>query len=110
MPFCRDFQVDQAAIIRMNNAIQDCRLDGGALVVAPEHRLSLELKAKELYRSGDKDVASRIESFIKEDMWCDILDECDELLRHRYQLIYASGTPVQLPGGVHRFRAFQTVW
>ena len=38
MPFCRDFQLDSAAIARMKHVLNDCRIDGGALVVAPEHR------------------------------------------------------------------------
>eukprot|EP00956_Cyclotella_meneghiniana_P007278 scaffold9913_cov36-Cyclotella_meneghiniana.AAC.17 len=115
MPFCRDFQLNIASIERMENALENCLIDGGALVVAPEHRLSLELKAKELYSRGDeimgdKEIAARIDKLINKDMWLDILDECDELLRHRYQLIYAIGTPVPLPGGAHRFRAIQALW
>jgi hypothetical protein len=95
----------------MKAVLNDCRVDGGALVVAPEHRLSLELKAKELIvRTGDTDLASAIESIIKADFWRDILDECDELLRHRYQLIYAIGTPIPLPSGPHRWRAVQAVF
>lgn len=94
----------------MENVLNDCRMDGGALVVAPEHRLSLELKSKELYYNGDKEVSAMIDRLIHNDLWCDILDECDELLRHRYQLIYAIGTPVPLPRGGHRFRAIQALW
>ena len=58
MPFCRDFKLDAKSIATMKSAINDCRIDGGALVVAPEHRLSLELKAKELHRCGEKDIAT----------------------------------------------------
>ena len=98
MPFCRDFQLNLASIEKMKNALDNCQIDGGALVVAPEHRLSLELKAKELHRRGDettrdREIAEQIDHLICRDAWLDILDECDELLRHRYQLIYAMGTP-----------------
>ncbi|KAL7553023.1 hypothetical protein ACHAWF_016264 [Thalassiosira exigua] len=111
MPFCRDFQLDGSSIATMKNAIDDCRIDGGALVVAPEHRLSLELKAKELHGNGEKEIAALIEDEItKKDQWRDILDECDELLRHRYQLIYAIGTSAALPGGPHRWRAVQALF
>lgn len=110
MPFCRDIQLDTASIDRMKNALNDCQVDGGALVVAPEHRLSLELKSKELHYGGETEVASKIDRLIHSDMWCDILDECDELLHHRYQLVYAMGTTVPLPGRVHRFRAIQAIW
>ena len=77
--------------------------------MAPEHRLSFELKAKELHHSGNKDIAELIDHMIHADMWCDILDECDALLCHRYQLIYAIGNPMPLPGRDHRFRCIQSL-
>lgn len=110
MPFCRDVQLKASDLERMKRTLDDCLAEGGALVVAPEHRLSLELKAKELYHSGDRETADQIDNLIKADVWRDILDECDEILRHRYQLIYAIGTPVPLPSGVHRWRAVQAIF
>ena len=95
----------------MKRVMNDCRLGGGALVAAPEHRLSLELKTKEMHQGGEGDIAARIEQdIIKQDMWYDILDECDELLRHRYQLIYAIGDSLHLPGGVNRWGAVQAIF
>jgi hypothetical protein len=35
----------------------------------------------------------------------DIIDESDEVLRHKYQLIYAVGSCDQLPDGVDRWIA-----
>ena len=43
IPFCRDVTLDLKSVATMKCAIDDCRMGGGALVVAPEHRLSLEL-------------------------------------------------------------------
>jgi hypothetical protein len=49
-------------------------MGGGALVVAPEHRLSLELKVKELHRGGEHDIATRIEKdILEQDIWYDII-------------------------------------
>ena len=110
MPFCRDVQLDANSIEMMKNALDDCKTNGGALVVAPEHRLSLELKAKELHHSGNKEIADLIDEMMLADAWCDILDECDELLCHRYQLIYAIGNPMPLPARDHRFRCVQSLW
>ena len=60
------------------------------------------------YLGGEKEISARIEQeIINRDVWRDILDESDELLRHRYQLIYAIGAAVPLPGGAHRWRAAQ---
>ena len=111
MPFCRDVNLDMASIDKMKNAINDCLVCGGAFIVAPEHRLSLELKTKELHRRGENNIAACIENYIiKHDIWRDILDECDEVLRHRYQLIYAMGDSVPLPAGDNRWRAVQAVF
>jgi len=94
----------------MKGAIDDCRMCGGALVVAPEHRLSLELKVKELHRRGEHDIATHIEiDILERDIWYDIIDECDEVLRHRYQLIYAMGVSIALPGGANRWMAVQAI-
>jgi len=108
IPFCRDVTLDLKSVATMKGAIDDCRMCGGALVVAPEHRLSLELKVKELHRRGEHDIATHTEKDILErDIWYDIIDECDEVLRHRYQLIYAMGVSIALPGGANRWMAVQ---
>jgi len=115
IPFYRDVTLDLKSVATMKCAIDDCRMGGGALVVAPEHRLSLELKVKELHRRGEhdiatRDIATRIEKDILErDIWYDIIDECDEVLRHRYQLIYAMGVSIALPGGANRWSAVQAI-
>jgi hypothetical protein len=46
---------------------------------------------------------------VKELSWIDVLDECDELLHHRFQLIYAIGSVQELPAGPHRWRAAQAL-
>ena len=111
MPFCRDFTLDIRSVATMKSVIDDCRSDGGALVLAPEHRLSLELKMKEMHSPGERDIAIRIETdILKQDDWWDIIDECDEVLHHRYQLIYAIGEPMALPDGPNRWRAVQAIF
>ena len=110
MPFCRDVTLDSNSVATMKSAIDDCRIGGGALVVAPEHRLSLELKVKEMHHRGEHDIAVRIEQdILEQDSWYDIIDECDEVLRHRYQLIYAIGEKNTSPGGIHSWRAVQAI-
>lgn len=82
--------------------------EGGLLLVAPEHRLSLELKWQELWEQGRKDLCTQING-IRAMPCTDILDECDELLNHRFQLIYAWGTRTDLPSLPSRARAAQTL-
>ena len=63
------------------------------MCIAPEHRLSMELKQQELRDSND-DGTQRMCSLLKkieELHYYDIIDESDEVLRHKYQLVYAVG-------------------
>jgi hypothetical protein len=86
-----------------------CREHSGFVIVAPEHRLSLELKIKELELGQRNNLAKEVRTFLEESRWVDILDESDELLHHRFQLIYAFGSVQELPGGPHRWRAAQAL-
>ena len=94
----------------MRNVLNDCMLEGGALAVAPEHRLSLELQVKELHHSGEDEIAVSIDkNLVHGDVYRDILDESDELLRHRFQLIYSMGDCTALPSRMQRWTAVQTI-
>ena len=111
LPFCRDFKLDVSSISTMIMAIESCCSEGGVLVVAPEHRLSLELKAKELHVCGEHELATLVEKeLVHRNIYRDIIDECDEVLRHRYQLIYAIGANVALPSEPNRWRAAQALF
>ena len=79
------------------------------MLSAPEHRLSLLLKAKELAFQGQEDLAARITNDLLGMKYRDILDECDEMLRHRYQLVYAIGQSAALPSGSNRWTAAQAL-
>ena len=46
---------------------------------------------------------------IEELKYYDIIDESDEVLRHKYQLIYAVGSCRQLPDGKDRWIACQAI-
>ncbi len=58
---------------------------GGLLLVAPEHRLSLQLKQQELLLQGTPaaTVVGRQLQQLASLPYVDILDESDELLHHR---------------------------
>lgn len=109
LPFCRDVELDEDKIQTMALIIGECKREGGIFVVAPEHRLSLELKQKELHRANNLLLSSALDGLIRSTPWRDVLDESDELLHHRYQLIYAVGRAAELPGGPHRWRAVQAL-
>jgi hypothetical protein len=110
MPCCRDVTLVLQSVATMKSVIDDCQMGGGALVVAPEHCLLLELKVKEMHYCGEHNIATHIKKdILDQDIWCNIVDQCDEVLRHLYQLIYAIGESIALPSGVNRWRAVQAI-
>lgn len=76
--------------------------------MAPEHRLSLMLKLHELWEQGRPDLCSLLD-LLDSLPFIDILDESDELLHHRFQLIYAWGTAQSLHSLFIRAQAAQTL-
>lgn len=72
------------------------------LVVSPEDRMSMYLK------SIEKE-SVRISKILKEIQYLDIFDEVDDILRHKYQLIYAAGTACGLDHGATRWELIQAV-
>jgi hypothetical protein len=77
------------------------------MCIAPEHRLSMELKWHELRNNTNAEIQSMccLLKKIEELCYYDIIDESDEVLRHKYQLIYAVGSCAQLPDGEDRWIA-----
>ncbi|KAF0685531.1 hypothetical protein As57867_022530, partial [Aphanomyces stellatus] len=64
-------------------------------IVAPEHRLSLEMKFQE-WAYENNPLAPTLQQYLVAQRFVDIFDECDALLHHRYQLVYAMGSPTAL--------------
>eukprot|EP00198_Chlamydomonas_reinhardtii_P008814 XP_001698151.1 predicted protein [Chlamydomonas reinhardtii] len=125
MPFHRDIELTPARVLRMRAALAHCMQYRGVLLVAPEHRLSLELKWKELIcreRQGheatattggaagcSQQVVTLLAALLRTPV-LSILDESDELLHHRYQLIYACGGKTPLVGFEARTGAIRAVF
>ncbi len=109
-PFHRDVKLQFADVLTMHECLQRCQATGGAVCVAPEHRLSLQLKWHEL-RSSAADVGAVCAALkeLEAQPFFDILDESDEILRYKYQLIYAVGACKALPAGSDRWIAAQAV-
>jgi len=136
LPFCRDVELTESCCMKMIDCMNECEAVGGVLLVAPEHRLSLKLKEQELYvkmtatkqhrqtdekatvespesnRGNDiknigcvRDLLKDLESF---DV-VDVVDESDELLSHKYELVYAIGDQQSLPDGTTRWHSFQAI-
>ena len=108
LPFCRDVALDDRKIAAMKALLTQCQISRGIVMASPEHKHSLELKTIELRRSGQDRLAGLLENGVHNSkLWREVLDESDELLHHRFRLIYATGAVSELPESVHRYRAHQ---
>jgi len=107
-PFRRDVELDEKKVQLLLHMKRNCEQNRGFLVVAPEHRLSMKLKVKELVMGGDRHLSEKLNEFVK-GPWHDVFDEVDEILHHRYSLVYSVGNYQSLPQGEHRWKTIQAV-
>jgi len=113
LPFSRDVKLDVHKIQTIVDLFKECGRVGGVLVCQPEHILSFQLMSLDtLCRDGDTD-GGRI--LLDAQNWFDqqsrdILDESDEILSVRYQLIYTVGTPTPLQGQPNRWQTVQEIF
>jgi hypothetical protein len=94
MPFSRDIEMNELTATRIRTLYEQCMEVGGILLVQPEHLLSLKLMGLE--RLSDNKEVARI--LLDTESWLgrharDILDESDEILHVRYQLVYTLREP-----------------
>ncbi|ETK77423.1 hypothetical protein L915_16303 [Phytophthora nicotianae] len=106
-PFHRQIDLDGRRLEVIRDNLEELKLFGGIQMMAPEHRMSLELKRLELGSEGR--IAETLGEILDGDQFVDILDECDALLHHKYHLVYAVGTPIALCSGVERWKAAEAL-
>jgi len=112
IPIDRSLRPDQALANRIHNLFVECMEAGGILLCQPEHILSFKLMAFEAL-SGSPSAPSR--SLLNTQRWLeenarDILDESDEILSPKYQLIYTMGTQRAPDGKSMRWKLAQEVF
>ena len=116
MPFSRSvkLEVEQAQVIR--DLYNDCMRVGGILVVQPEHILSFKLMGIErLFSSTSSTDRKFADEILASQRWLedrsrDILDESDEILHVRYQLIYTMGQQRPLEDHPDRWTTAQQIF
>ena len=112
MPFTRKIELT-TAVVRQIQALQEtCKSSRGILLSQPEHILSFKLIGIERLTSGDFQVAS---SLLKAQSWLeantrDLLDESDEILDVKFQLIYTLGAQRLMDGQPDRWLIVQTIF
>lgn len=93
IPYNRQIALTASTVRCIRHSMMYCQESLGAIIVTPEHRLSLYLKETELRLMGCEQRMDKIFGELQEISnipISDVLDESDEILNHRYQLIYAS--------------------
>lgn len=108
LPFTRDVELSLSRCLILQNMVVHCQKERGFFMVKPEHQLSLELKQKELSLSKQDEFHDALNKVISSP-WFDIVDEIDEVLHYRFQLVYAIGSSECLPQGDHRWKSTQAL-
>ena len=93
----------------ISEVYQECMNKRGICVTLREHRLSLELKGYDLCRNAQIEAGIELQKCQK---WIynncrEILDEAEEIIHYKYQLIYTIGSQIPLPGSPTRWELFQ---
>jgi len=119
MPFSRGVRMGSDEVKQIRQLFEDCMQHGGILLVQPEHILSFKLLGLERYYDADfisrdsvrRDVAVEL---IKIQTWLnhnsrDILDESDEILSTKHELIYTLGNSRPIENHPLRWMVVQEV-
>ena len=112
LPFSRSLKVDRHKVSTLCEVMSECMQERGILVVQPEHILSLKLVSveKQLPRAKDRQLADLL---LKFQTWLhfarDLLDESDEILHVRYQLVYTIGLQQHMEGFPDRWTTTEQV-
>jgi len=125
MPFSRKVNLTSPQIRRVHDIFKECQGMGGILVVQPEHLLSFKLLGLDrLHNAERKDPNPKTKHWLRDEemlaakllidvqIWLkknsrDILDESDEILNSRHELIYTIGNSKPIDHYPHRWLVVQ---
>ncbi|KAG1750476.1 uncharacterized protein EDB91DRAFT_1107654 [Suillus paluster] len=118
MPFSRSLPITSNHAEIIQSLFDECKTVGGILIAQPDHILSFKLMTVEQQLSPAIAVGRHSTELatplLNSQRWLDthtrdILDESDELLHVRFQLIYTMGDQQQLEGYPDRWTTIQQV-
>ena len=109
LPFSRFLKLNPSDVKALLAILEECKREGGILVAQPDHILSFKLMAVEMQLSQNKGLAAEL---LRTQQWLhlhvrDILDECDEILHVRNQLVYTIDSQQPLQGFPERWTTTQ---
>jgi hypothetical protein len=120
IPFSRSLRMNESLVDTISSLYERCVAEGGVLVTQPEHILSQKLMHIDflLTPHGDGEqpekrlVANKLEELQDRmaNISRDVLDESDELLHVRYQLVYTAGQQMPVDDHPNRWTIIQQVF
>ncbi|QRW06903.1 kinase-like protein [Ceratobasidium sp. AG-Ba] len=115
LPFGRHIRVGESQAKLIQDIYMECMREGGILLAQPEHILSFKLMGVDQLLSYSTNKAFSTARRLQDmERWLqnnarDILDESDEILHVRYQLVYTVGEQQSLEGHPDRWTTTQQV-
>ncbi|KAF7929086.1 hypothetical protein BELL_0370g00080 [Botrytis elliptica] len=114
VPISRALQMSAEGAKQLREIYETCMASGGVLLVQPEHLLSFELMGLEMVLSGDQDAKVVGKVINDTQAWLlkncrDILDESDEILSVRFELIYTLGRQMPIEFAPNRWVLIQRI-
>ena len=111
LPLSRSLKFNKLDVKAVFAILEGCKREGGILVTQPEHVLSFKLMVVEKQLGQDKSIAAEL---LRIQRWLtahvrDILDECDEILHVRNQLVYTIDSQRHLEGFPERWTTTQQI-
>ncbi|KAG8733132.1 hypothetical protein FRC11_008540 [Ceratobasidium sp. 423] len=97
LPFGRHVNIDSSSAQKLRDLYKECMREGGVLLAQPEHILSFKLMGIDRLISSTSASDTSVANTLRDmQNWLkahsrDILDESDEILHVRYQLVYTAG-------------------
>lgn len=115
LPFSRDVKMTVQKVKHIRNLFEECVRVRGVLVAQPEHILSFRLMVTDRILHSGSPLNAVAQNLDETQRWLtstsrDILDESDELLHVRYQLIYTMGQQQLLDYGPTRWIVAQNIF
>ena len=112
LPFSRSLKINRSRVKALQKILDECTRERGILVVQPDQILSFKLLSVEKQlQDGQDQVASRL---LQTQHWLhsharDILDESDEILHVRNQVVYTIDSQRALEDSPYRWTTVQQI-
>lgn len=110
VPFTRNAPMDESLVGELEDIYCECQAHRGILIALPEHILSFRLIGQDLASRGS-DLAERVNKLAAwlQDNCRNIIDESDEVLDPKFQLVYTVGHQRTMDGHSDRWEIAQTL-